>query len=224
VREAASQLGGEVTADRRGCGHDHPITVPLSLASQQAMIVEAGGHVAAIPLSAIRDRAHHASSSCGPRTARDAVDDLTIAFDSLARLLAVDELAPGTHPVIVGAGGSLAAIAVDQLRGVRRSWSARCPTRDSIRSARVMLDDEGRLAPCSTRHDVAAASDRVYRPRSSHDHPRSSWSTPCESFLGELAVSDGHSQRLEDALPSMRVSASRRPRGSARSVVELLGR
>lgn len=55
VREAAARLGGEVSVGTEaGRGTKLELVVPVSLSSVDALLVEAGGIVAAIPLDAVR--------------------------------------------------------------------------------------------------------------------------------------------------------------------------
>ena len=124
VRDAVERLGGDVavqTAARQGT--TVRLIVPLPIASLEALLVEAAGAVASIPLDAVtrtlRLRAHEIA-----RTAQgDAVvhDGRVIPFMSLSRILR-----PATpsrrdrrfgSAVIVRGANSLAAIGVDRLLG-----------------------------------------------------------------------------------------------------------
>jgi two-component system chemotaxis sensor kinase CheA len=128
------------------------------------MIVEAGGHVAAIPLSAVR-RIERVAASSIVRTAEGLampLDDLTIAFDSLARLLGGRASTQAAHTaVIVGVGATLAAIAVDQLRGVEEIVVRALPDApiDPIVLG-VMLDDDGRPRPVLDPATIVAQASR----------------------------------------------------------------
>jgi two-component system chemotaxis sensor kinase CheA len=125
VREAAARLGGDVTIETEtGRGTTLALVVPLSLSSLEALLVEAGGVSAAIPLEAVR------------RTLRLAVGDVTrtakgdsivyegnvIPFVPLARSFAsraVSGSAIGGQSAVVVAGPSgLAAVGVARLRGI----------------------------------------------------------------------------------------------------------
>ncbi|MDB4955009.1 MAG: CheA signal transduction histidine kinase [Myxococcales bacterium] len=122
VRETARQLGGEVTAHTRaGRGATFAITVPISVASISALVVEAGGRTAVIPLDAIKRIARlgaHDIVRTGDRLALP-FDDLTIAFAPLARLLGADEAPSHAGSVVViDDHGTLAAVGVTRTRGV----------------------------------------------------------------------------------------------------------
>jgi two-component system, chemotaxis family, sensor kinase CheA len=123
VRDAVERLGGDVavlTAARQGT--TVRLIVPLPIASLEALLVEAAGAVASIPLDAVtrtlRLRAHEIA-----RTAQgDAVvhDGKVIPFMSLSRIL---RPTPSRRDrgfgsaVIVRGANALAAIGVDRLLG-----------------------------------------------------------------------------------------------------------
>jgi two-component system chemotaxis sensor kinase CheA len=124
VRDAVERLGGDVavqTAARQGT--TVRLIVPLPIASLEALLVEAAGAVASIPLDAVtrtlRLRAHEIA-----RTAQgDAVvhDGKVIPFMSLSRILR--PTTPSRRDrrfgsaVIVRGVNALAAIGVDRLLG-----------------------------------------------------------------------------------------------------------
>jgi len=168
VRDAARKLGGEVTASSTpGQGTAIAITVPVSLASLPAMIVEAGGQVAAIPLHAVR-RVERVAESAVIRTSEGlamAFDDVTIAFDSLARLLGSRARGPVRTAVIVRAGDTLVALAVDQLRGVDDIVVRAVPEApiDAIVLG-VMLDADGLPRPVLDPVVMVAAATRAAAP------------------------------------------------------------
>lgn len=173
VREAAIRLGGEVTArSTPGQGTTIAISAPVSLASLSAMMVEAGGHVAAIPLHAIL-RIERIAPSSIVRTGDGlaiAYDDLTIAYDTLARILgATSRGAHGNTTVIIDAGGALAAIAVDQLHGVA-DIVVRTPPDAPIDPIvlGVMLDADGLPRPVL---DPAAVVSAAVRARVAPSNP-----------------------------------------------------
>jgi two-component system, chemotaxis family, sensor kinase CheA len=147
VRDAVERLGGDVAVQTAaGQGTTVRLIVPLPIASLEALLVEAAGAVASIPLDAVtrtlRLRAHEIA-----RTAQgDAVvhDGKVIPFISLSRILR-----PATpsrrdrkfgSAVIVRGANSLAAIGVDRLLG----------------TASLVLRPLPELAPAT--HVVAGAS------------------------------------------------------------------
>jgi two-component system chemotaxis sensor kinase CheA len=121
VREAAARLGGEIEVETEaGKGTRVALIVPVSLSTLEALLFDAGGAVAALPLQSVR------------RTSRLAPEDGasdTIQHDGAAiPLTPIDALLPrapgtagGTPPrvVVVVAGETAnAAIAVERLLGV----------------------------------------------------------------------------------------------------------
>jgi len=122
VRDIAARLGGRVTVEsKRGRGTTIEITVPVSLSSLDALIVEHGSQRVAVPLAAVA-RALRLTSEDIVRTAeRDTVmhDGATLPFLSLSRLLPGDR-APATlcTALVVKGDGGQAVIGVDRLRGV----------------------------------------------------------------------------------------------------------
>jgi two-component system, chemotaxis family, sensor kinase CheA len=147
VRDAVERLGGDVAVQTAaGQGTTVRLIVPLPIASLEALLVEAAGAVASIPLDAVtrtlRLRAHEIA-----RTAQgDAVvhDGKVIPFIWLSRILR-----PATpsrrdrkfgSAVIVRGANSLAAIGVDRLLG----------------TASLVLRPLPELAPAT--HVVAGAS------------------------------------------------------------------
>jgi two-component system chemotaxis sensor kinase CheA len=120
VRETARQLGGEVKAHTRaGRGATFSITVPITVASIPALVVEAGGRIAVIPLDAVKRIVRlgaHDIVRTGDRLAIP-FDDLTIAFAPLAQLLGAAEAHAGSA-VVIDDDGMLAAVGVARTRGV----------------------------------------------------------------------------------------------------------
>jgi two-component system chemotaxis sensor kinase CheA len=124
VREVAARLGGEVSLRARsGEGARLELVVPVSLSSVEGLVVEAGGRAAAVPMASVRetlrvDRAAIASSAEGEAIPYGGE---MVPFMPLGRVLAREAGADGARhrlsAVVVAAGGRLAALGVDRLRG-----------------------------------------------------------------------------------------------------------
>ncbi len=124
VREAAAALGGEVRAQTwAGEGTLLELVVPVSMASLQALLVEAAGVTAAIPLDAVKQVVRIASwemirSAQGPSLV---FSGRSIPFLPLARPLgrgpASAHAARAWSAVVIEQGAELAAIGVDRLLG-----------------------------------------------------------------------------------------------------------
>jgi two-component system chemotaxis sensor kinase CheA len=125
IGEAARRLGGQIDIRTvTGQGTTLELVVPVSLSSMEALIVEAGAHVAAIPLEAVRrtlrltpaDLAHSAGG------ASIVFEGQVIPFAPLLRSLRGQgdaQTADGRAwtVVIVEAGQQRAAVGVDRLLG-----------------------------------------------------------------------------------------------------------
>jgi len=126
VCEAARRLRGDVSIRTdRGLGTTLEIVVPVSLAAVDALIVESGGRVVAIPLDAVK------------RTLRLAIGDLvqsaqgasimfegkTIPFAPLERALRRAARTKGGarawSAVVIEGANALAAVGVERLRGTQ---------------------------------------------------------------------------------------------------------
>jgi two-component system, chemotaxis family, sensor kinase CheA len=123
VRDAARSLGGHATmTTHAGAGTTVELEVPVTLSSLNALLVEAGTTIAAIPLSAVRQTLRVPQG--------DALGSGSIAYDGhLIPFVALPQ-ALGAAPrgvstqgagarsaVIVSGGDGIAAIAVDRLLG-----------------------------------------------------------------------------------------------------------
>ena len=123
VREAAHRLGGEVavrTEPNKGTAFE--LIVPVSMASLEALVVEAGPQTAAIPLDAVRQAVRIAPGGLAqtPTGSSIVFQGKVIPFRQLARSLRSTETrsAPQAWSAVVVAGeAGLAAIGVDRLRG-----------------------------------------------------------------------------------------------------------
>lgn len=150
VRAAVEQLGGTVTVNTvKNQGTTFQVSVPPSLASMEALTVEAAGTVASIPLDAIlgtlrlaEDEVAHSSSG-----ASMVFQGSGIPFIPLQR--ALDGTRPGasrnwTTVVVAGPSGT-AAFGVDRLLGTARVVMRPLPTFTPTTSvvAGASLDAEG---------------------------------------------------------------------------------
>jgi two-component system chemotaxis sensor kinase CheA len=127
VREATERLGGEVVfRTDRGAGTTFELVIPPSLASMEALIVEAGGAggAIAIPLDAVR-RTLRVTANEIVRAAPGAsilYEQEAVAFMTLSAALGGARRSPDrswSAMVVQGTGG-LAAIGVDRLLGTAR--------------------------------------------------------------------------------------------------------
>jgi len=121
VREIAARLDGEVLARTlKGVGTSIELVVPVSLAALDALLVETGDSVSAIPLASVRHTLRLAPGDVtrGPDGESIVHDGKVIGFASLARSMggAARSAAMGSA-VVVGSGGTLAAIGVERLQG-----------------------------------------------------------------------------------------------------------
>ncbi len=126
VREAASRLGGEVnvrTEARKGTTLE--ILVPVSLASVDALLVEAGPQTGVIPLDAVRQTLRLSSADVAHTADGESIvlEGKVIPFAPLARSLrATAEVAVSRRAwsaVVIESGGRLAAVGVDRLLGTQ---------------------------------------------------------------------------------------------------------
>jgi two-component system chemotaxis sensor kinase CheA len=127
VREATERLGGKVVfRTDRGAGTTFELVIPPSLASMEALIVEAGGAAGAmaIPLDAVRRTLRVAAGEI-VRAAPGAsilYEREAVAFMTLSAALGGARRSPGrswSAMVVQGTEG-LAAIGVDRLLGTAR--------------------------------------------------------------------------------------------------------
>ncbi|HTE50369.1 MAG TPA: response regulator [Kofleriaceae bacterium] len=183
VREAVARLGGEVhVSTEPGRGTSIELDVPLSLASLEAIEVEAGGVVVAIPLDAVRSSIRLAHDRVSRSPNGEAIVHLghVVPFLPLARVLSGASLAGArgqVHPalLIAGAGGT-AAIGVDRILGtgliVLRPLPELCPaapllagaTLDAEGSPRLVLDPDGLIAAARSAQPEPAAAEVVRSP------------------------------------------------------------
>jgi two-component system chemotaxis sensor kinase CheA len=141
------------------------IVVPTSVAAVSALALGAGEHIAAIPLAAVRRVARSAALAVvhGPDGLAIALDDITIPFAPLARLLgAADASVPRSIVVVEGSDG-LAAVGADHVLGVDdivvRALPAGAPIDPIVWG--VALDAEGVPRPVLDPDALVAAARAV---------------------------------------------------------------
>ncbi|MEZ0243872.1 MAG: response regulator, partial [Sphingomonas sp.] len=120
VREIAARLDGEVKA-RTGPGQGTSIelVVPVSLASLDALLVETGDGVSAIPLAAVRHTVRLAPGDVTRGAEGESIvhDGKLIGFAPLARAMGGNARAAMGSAVVVSGATGLAAIGVERLQG-----------------------------------------------------------------------------------------------------------
>lgn len=126
VREAAERLGGEVGLQTSaGRGTSLELTVPLSLACLEALMLEAGDMVVAIPLDAVRRTLRLAPE----QIARTAQGDTIVFEDGVIPHLALSQVLKGgalqrpngpTTAVVVEGGDRRVAVGIDRLVGTAK--------------------------------------------------------------------------------------------------------
>lgn len=152
VREAASRLGGDVsvrTEARKGTTLE--ILVPVSLASLDGLIVEAGTQTGVIPLDAVRQTLRLSSADVAHTAGGESIvlQGKVVPFVPLARSLEVtpEAFVPRSawSAVVIESGGTSAAVGVDRLLGtenvVLRPLPRLCPAEPVVAGA--SLDAEG---------------------------------------------------------------------------------
>jgi two-component system chemotaxis sensor kinase CheA len=124
VRETANRLGGEVVVrTEAGRGTTLELVVPVSLASLDAVVVEAGGQTVAIPLDAVRGTLRVSDAEVARTSGGDTIcfDGEPIPFVPLAIALRDGRggvAAPRSgSAVVVASGGQMAGFAVTRLVG-----------------------------------------------------------------------------------------------------------
>jgi two-component system chemotaxis sensor kinase CheA len=124
VRETATRLKGEVSVrSETGKGTSLEICVPVSLSSLNALEVDAGGTIAALPLDAVRQTMRVADHDIANSAERDSIvyEGNVIPFLALARALRNKTMADSKRQfwsaVILEASCGVAAIGVDRLLG-----------------------------------------------------------------------------------------------------------
>ncbi len=150
VGQAVKRLSGEISVKTdEGRGTTFEISIPSSLASQESLLVEASGTIAAIPLQAIRStlRLGNSEITRGAETVGISFEDRVIPFRPLAASLDgdVSVMERNWTTVVVAHEGKLAAVGVDRLLGTARTVARPVPDltpKKDLVSA-VFLDNEG---------------------------------------------------------------------------------
>ncbi|MGN6106028.1 MAG: response regulator [Kofleriaceae bacterium] len=165
VREAASSLSGEITAETRdGAGTRICLTVPVSLATMAVLVVAAGGREAAVPLAPLRQVARIAADQLMRRGDGLAISHAgeVIPYAPLARLLGGDRTA-ATSMLVLEADGQRIALGVDRMLGVQdvvhRARPAGAPIEPIVSG--VALADDGRPRPVLDPHELRRAIERL---------------------------------------------------------------
>lgn len=163
VRETAERLGGEVAIrTEAGRGTTVELVVPVLASSLEALIVEAAGQVAAIPLGATRRTVRVAADdlSRGPDGVTVAIDGASVPFVPLPPLLRAGGVGvrAAWSAVLLESGGATVALGVESLVGVDtvilRPLPELTPAHPAVLgvwfdaggAARVVLDPAGLLA------------------------------------------------------------------------------
>jgi two-component system chemotaxis sensor kinase CheA len=125
VRETAERLGGIATLESvEGRGTTLTLSVPVSLSALLALLVEVGGRVAAVPLSAVRGTSRQVSDQVTHTAEGDTIvlDGKILPYVSLIRLLGASEsdgALRGNHSaVLVEAESGPLVLGVDRLLGI----------------------------------------------------------------------------------------------------------
>lgn len=152
VREAIEKLSGRVVIDTKpGAGTSFELVLPPSLASMEALIVEAGeaGNLASIPLDAVRGalRVTPQDISRSGRNATILHADAAIPFAALATVLTGAQAVAARNWIVVVVAGEkgTAAIGVNRLLGIGRTVMRALPDgmKVSAAVAGASLDAEG---------------------------------------------------------------------------------
>jgi two-component system chemotaxis sensor kinase CheA len=169
IREALSSVGGSVALRTlAGQGTTVELTVPASLSALDALLVEAGGELAAIPLKAVLR-----ASRLKPDDFNRSADATSIVFDGqvvpffpLAWLLRLPHQGAGerqawTTIVVKGEAGSL-ALGVDRLLGAEAIVARALPDSIDVDNtvAGVTLDADGNPRPLLDPDGLVAAAMR----------------------------------------------------------------
>ncbi len=121
VREIAAQLDGNVAARTApGKGTSIELVVPVSLASLDALLVETGDSVSAIPLAAVRHTVRLAPGDVIRGADGESIvhDGNVIGFVPLARAMGGSARSAGLgSAVVIGGSDVRAAIGVERLKG-----------------------------------------------------------------------------------------------------------
>ena len=120
VRESVERLGGEIVVrTNAGAGTTFELVIPPSLAAMDALMVEAEGAVAAIPLGAVRSTVRLAAPDISRAAAGASIvhEHKAIAFVPLSAACGGAPWAQARNwtAIVVATGAGIAAIGVDRL-------------------------------------------------------------------------------------------------------------
>jgi two-component system chemotaxis sensor kinase CheA len=167
VREAVERLGAEIDVrTQRGLGSCFELLVPVSLVSVEALIVEAGGQLAAVPIEGVRGTLRVAPAD----VVRGAQGPAIAHEGRLIALLSLDALIGAASPrralralsAFVVEGDASAAVAVDRFVGIESLWLRPLPelAPASAVVAGVYVDDEGHPRPVLDAQALARQASR----------------------------------------------------------------
>jgi two-component system chemotaxis sensor kinase CheA len=182
VRETAARLKGEVIArSERGRGATIEICVPVSLSSLPALVVDAAGISASVPLDAVRRTLRLADSEIARSADSESIvyEGNVIPFVPLAKALrrptGLDRGKRHWSAIVVQSGTALAAVGVDRLVGtanvVVRPLPAQCKVDALVAGAaldaeghpQLVLDPEGLVAAAKVGSGARAEPDTSLR-------------------------------------------------------------
>jgi len=152
VRDVVSRLGGEVDIrTEAGQGTTLELVVPVSLASLDAIVVEAGDQPFAIPVDAVRGTLRLLAGDVTRTQEGESIvlEGKVVPFAPLARSLRLATRDTGSRrawsAVVVESGGALAAVGVDRLLGTENVVLRPLPplARIDAAVAGASLDAEG---------------------------------------------------------------------------------
>lgn len=180
VRETLERLGGQVRVETQaGRGTMVELTVPVSLSSLDALIVEAAGVRAALPLDCIKRALRNTREDVVRTAAGESIlyEDKTVPFADLGQYLsgqAYDPPVSGMRSsVVMEVEGTLTAVGVDRLLGIEnivlRTLPGLAPADPIVAGAsldaegnpQIVLDGEGLAA--RVRRGTAARREQPVR-------------------------------------------------------------
>src|SRR5260221_195311 len=180
VPETAARLGGNVRVEpEAGRGTMVELTVPVSLSSLDALIVEAAGVRAALPLDRVRRTLRNAPEEVARTPAGESIlyENKAIPFVDLGHYLAQGErdlsIARMRSAVVMQIDGTLTAVGVDRLLGIEnvvlRTLPGLAPADPIVAGAsldaegnpQIVLDAEGLAA--RARHGKAGKREQPVR-------------------------------------------------------------
>jgi len=179
VRSAAQRVGGTLSAQSEaGKGTTFELTVPLTLAAVEALLVVSGGRTVSIPFDAVKHVASRAATAAivTPRGQEMLHDGRAIPVAPLAALIGDAPEKTIGSVIVIEAEGRLAAVEVERLSGtagvVFRALPPHTPAADIIAGASLDADgnpqlmlDPASLVRAAERAGVAlAAADVAQRP------------------------------------------------------------